>query len=139
MEAKASDRSAWARIEADRYLGDFDIPIPPLPRLYRSKDRPPLSGIAALTLSLLAFAVIIAVIADATRTEPVLDLGVRLGVLLLAVAELGVSATLFGVGFEMTARRNLVLWQANPFIDIYVDKRSQHWMGVDPDPVDLTS
>jgi NACHT domain-containing protein len=129
LKAKASNPVAWARIEADRDRSGLSIRIPPYPRFYRT-SRKPVDELIGLALSLLALVVIGTVAADFLRVDPLLGFGVRLTVLLLAIAGLGLAVSMFGVGARAHPGRRIRLWRTNPFVDIYDDSGSRHWMGV---------
>ncbi|MEH1014869.1 NACHT domain-containing protein [Micromonospora sp. CPCC 206060] len=125
LVAMAADRSAWARIETDRVrTGSVRLPGIRLHLLERSRtDR-------VVGWVLLALAVLVGGLAavDLGRPDGALAPSVWAVVLLLVAAEGCLSLPLLGVQVRRGPERQVHLLRPNPFLDVYHDERSRHWL-----------
>lgn len=122
LQAKQADRAAWARIEADRPRTGLVM------TLADSGTRQRRAGL--LFAGAAAVAVVVTVI-DMFRASSVLSPSAQAAVLVLAAAELTLALALIGL---RGGRGPRVGWRANPFLDVYQDPRSRHWLAPGPDP-----
>jgi len=127
LEAMVADRAAWARVEADRNRTAYTIRLPGFPVLHK-RSRHPLVKFVGLGLTILTLTVTVATIVDMYRDDAALDLLGHLATLVVAVTELGLSLIMLGVRVHIGPSRLLQLWQTNPYVDVYDDPRSRHWL-----------
>jgi hypothetical protein len=130
LRAKAVDPAAWSQVEADRRRRsrEFTVRVPGLPYPHLA-SRTPASRTAGLGLSILT-----ALVAVAALTGPDAASGgwVAVGALALAVGGAAIAANLVGLGVRLGRERRFQVWSANPYVGMYDDPRSRHWL-VRPD------
>lgn len=127
LKAKDSNRADWARIEADRGRRDLSVRVPVWPRLHLL-DRHPLLRVAGIGLIVLSLAVVAVILVDMGRADGALDGLMHTAILAVAVVEFTLSAFMIGIGVRAGPMRRVNVWRVNPFVDVYDDPRSRHWL-----------
>jgi hypothetical protein len=127
LEAKATNRADWARIESDRNRRVLSIWVPGPLRIHRL-DRHPLVRVAGIGLTLLTLTVVAVTLLDMSGADGVLDRRAHAAILVVALVEFVPSLFMLGVGVRVGPGRRVHLWRVNPFVDAYDDPRSRHWL-----------
>jgi hypothetical protein len=127
LEAKDTNRTDWARIEADRNRRALTVLVPGWPKL-RRLDRHPLARVAGIGLTLLTLTVVVVTVADMGRADGALNGLAHTAILAVALVEFVLSVFMIGVSVRAGPRQRVNLWRVNPFVDVYDDPRSRHWL-----------
>jgi NACHT domain len=126
LEARYTDRSAWARLEADRRRAGVPVPamrIERAPADHNATERltgAGLIGVAIFTLGL--------TVADGLSHHPALGAPLRVAVPALAAAELVLALPMLGIRGRVHLVRLQVGGKPNPYLDAYDDPGSRHWL-----------